>query len=537
MLVFLLFSLLLAIPLSNGSFVSGGFSYNLNALSGFPYRRLTIPYQHSALLDACTFLQKYTPDIMVADCSLEQLFATDDLVVAGLLMANQTDDLEKQAAGYALLDQVSSVVFSGTPMLPLNDIWGYNDPISGRSYALIGASNGVHIVDVTVPLSPVSVFFYQGSYSLWRDIKVWNSTLYAVNDNNFGSLFDQFSNVNQSYIDPWLQRDGLVIIDLTYALQPHFFNKTNQFFYTAHNIQVEFDWTNTTAPCTWCRPLTYVVGHTVPGWSGHDVRSFGGFVVLDLADRLNPVQIGQWNETYIHDIVIQYREDEKKYIGYAAAIYSIAGQQKGVYIIDVTDPSNPVTLASYMASYNYTHNSWPTDDGKFLYVTHETENAPVTIWNITDLYNVKEIGAIFITPENKNILAHNVLVRGNRLWISYYAMGSAVYDITDPVNPVLIGIYDTSPDISSGMGGTWGIYPYADNYMVYASDMSNGMYVLNLTSTPLPPVPEDKLLPGVLAFIILSAIIHAATIIAFVVFAKRALPYFRYATIKDNVSM
>jgi hypothetical protein len=41
------------------------------------------------------------------------------------------------------------------------------------------------------------------------------------------------------------------------------------------------------------------------------------------------------------------------------------------------------------------------------------------------------------------------------------------------------------------MGGTWGIYPYANNYLVYASDMSNGMYVLNLTVTQLAVPPGD----------------------------------------------
>lgn len=34
--------------------------------------------------------------------------------------------------GYALLDKVTSIVFNGQPMLPLNDVWGYDDPVTGR---------------------------------------------------------------------------------------------------------------------------------------------------------------------------------------------------------------------------------------------------------------------------------------------------------------------------------------------------------------------------------------------------------------------
>jgi choice-of-anchor B domain-containing protein len=513
--------LLLCLALVN-AYNDGAYEYNLNALSSLPYRRIAIDYQYETLMNACETLMKYSPDIMVMDCALQQLFATDDLVIAGLLMANSTDEAEQQE-GYKLLDQVTSYVYSDppTPMLPLNDCWGYDDPITGRSYALIGASNGVHIVDVTVPLAPVSIYFLQGSFSLWRDIKIWNSTLYATNDNNFGSILNNFPNVNQSYIQPWLQMDGLVIIDLTYALQPHFARKDNTFFYTAHNLQVEFNWDNTSEQaCSWCRPYAYVVGQQVPGWTPIQRRLYGGFVVLDLSNRTYPTQIGQWNETYIHDIVIQYRGG--KHIAYGSAIYAIAGRDPGLYIIDVSDPSNPTTIAKYNATYNYTHNSWPSVDGTTLYVSHETLGAPITIWNITDLQNVKEIGKIFIVPDNKDIVAHNVFVRGNRLWISYYAMGTAVYDITNPVTPILIGLYDTSPDISSGMGGTWGVYPYANNMAVYASDMSNGFFMLNLSITPNPPTPKAKdLTTPVIIFIVFSVIAHVATIIAIFAFARR----------------
>jgi len=326
----------------------------------------------------------------------------------------------------------------------------------------------------------------------------------------------------------------LVIIDLTYALQPHFSKKINNYFYAAHNIQVEFDWTNpNVSACQWCRPVAYVVGQTVPGWTPDDVEKYGGFLVLDITDRLNPKQISQWNETYIHDIVIQRRGNRT--IAYGAAIYALAPTQPGLYIIDVTDKTKPITIGRYNCSYNYTHNSWPTDDGNFLYVSHETEEAPITIWNITDLDNVKEVGEIFIVPNNTNIVAHNVFVKGNLLWISYYAMGSAVYDITDPVHPVLIGLYDTSPDITTGMGGTWGIYPYTKSSAIYASDMSNGLFVLNLTATPLPTSPKEKdLTTSVIIFIIISVIIHVATITGLILFARRVLPYARYHDIKGN---
>jgi len=450
--------------------VNGG--YTLDAFSNLHYRRLTIPQQHITLQNACAVYKEYAPDVMIVECADEQLFGTNTLVTVGLLLANSTDPVKKQE-GLALLDQVRSFVYgTNEPMLPLNDVWGYDDKTTGRSYALVGASNGVHIVDVSVPLSPTPVLFVNGSFSIWRDIKIYNRTMYAVNDNNWGRLLSRFPEVDEAYINPWKQEDGLVIIDLSYALQPHYVAKTNTYFNFAHNIQTEHDFSsnNTNEICSWCRPYLYAVGG--------DVTSKGGFIIMDVSDPVNPIKKGSWDEAYVHDIVIHPRDG--KYIAYAAAIYAQTGLHPGLYIIDVTDPSNPVTLHSYFAHYNMTHNCWPTDDGQYLYVTHEEIGTPITIWSISNLSDVHQVGELFIAPDNHNIVAHNVHVRGNFLWVSYYSQGSVVYDITDRVKPVLVGHYDTSPDIPFGMDGTWGIYPYANSHNAYATDMSNGLFVLKL---------------------------------------------------------
>ena len=45
-----------------------------------------------------------------------------------------------------------------------NGIWGWADGL-GREYALIGATNGVHVVDVTNSTNPVRVDFVPGRRS------------------------------------------------------------------------------------------------------------------------------------------------------------------------------------------------------------------------------------------------------------------------------------------------------------------------------------------------------------------------------------
>jgi len=237
-------------------------------------------------------------------------------------------------------------------------------------------------------------------------------------------------------------------------------------------------------------------------------------MILDISDPINPKQVGMWDVTYLHDIVIVPRDG--KYIGFGAAIYENT-KSESIYVIDVTDPTNPTTLSAFKAHWNWTHNAWPTVDGKYLYVTHEEVGAPITIWNTADLHNIFQVGELFVVANNKGAVAHNVHVRDNRLWISYYSQGSIVYDITVPDKPVLIGQYDTSPGIPFGMDGTWGQYPYSNTKNSYASDMSNGLFILKLNEAPAHIGPQgiqgDSYKVHFTAFIVISTLIQVALIV------------------------
>ena len=51
------------------------------------------------------------------------------------------------------------------------NICGYVDS-TGKEYALVGASFGMSIVDVSNPAAPVEVIQIPGIHNLWREIKV-----------------------------------------------------------------------------------------------------------------------------------------------------------------------------------------------------------------------------------------------------------------------------------------------------------------------------------------------------------------------------
>ncbi|MDP2434257.1 MAG: hypothetical protein Q8P67_00770 [archaeon] len=85
---------------------------------------------------------------------------------------------------------------------------------------------------------------------------------------------------------------------------------------------------------------------------------------------------------------------------------------------------------------------------------------PISIWDTSDLDNIHEVSALWLTDQNEDISAHNVHIRGDRLFISFYSMGTIVFDISSPLKPVLLAQFDTFPQNwqnQGGLQGNWGM--------------------------------------------------------------------------------
>ena len=76
-----------------------------------------------------------------------------------------------------------------------NDIWGYVAP-NGDEYALLGVSNGTAIIDVSVPTAPVERGFISGANSTWRDIRTHGTYAYVVTEAAAGMQVIDLSNPN-----------------------------------------------------------------------------------------------------------------------------------------------------------------------------------------------------------------------------------------------------------------------------------------------------------------------------------------------------
>ncbi|MFT7588337.1 MAG: choice-of-anchor B domain-containing protein, partial [Limisphaerales bacterium] len=315
----------------------------------------------------------------------------------------------------------------------LSDIWGYSN--GSNEYALVGVNNGLSIVDVTTPTSPSEVQFISGPSSTWRDIKTWGNYAYVTNENSGGLSIVDLSGLPGSA--PSLNWTG--------GPNPLGGNVS---FSSAHNIFIDEN------------GIGYIVGANYLS---------GGAIMIDLAaNPINPPIVGVYNTNYCHDIYV--RND----VMYTAEIY--AGQ---FAIVDISNKLSPVTLGTQSTPSNFTHNTWLSDDGNYLYTTDETGGASVTSFDVSDPTDINQLDRLFSTTSSS--IPHNTFINGDFVVTAHYTDGVRIADATDPSNLIETGYYDTSPSSGSGYNGCWGVYPYLPSGIILATDQSQGLFILNPT--------------------------------------------------------
>ncbi len=315
----------------------------------------------------------------------------------------------------------------------LSNLWGYVDEDSGVEYAIVGVYNGTSIVSLQNPALPVEVAFVPGPEGIWREVKTWGHYAYVTNETSSGLHIIDLANLPQS-VNSWFWTG---VDDLNYSVD----------IQTIHTIATDE------------KGYAYLWG------SNEDA------VIIDLnANPENPPIVGIYDTRYVHDGFV--RNDTM----WTAEVYD------GVLsVVNITDRSNPIVMASFATPNNFTHNCALTDDGNTLFTTDEVSGSYIAAYDVSDLGDINEIDRIRTTP-NTGSIVHNVYTVGNFLVSAYYRDGVTIHDATNPNAMVLVANYDTAPTISgNGFNGCWGVYPYFPSGLIIASDMEEGLFVLQPT--------------------------------------------------------
>lgn len=354
-----------------------------------------------------------------------------------------------QSQGVRLLSQIPLNQFPGNPVSG-SAIYGYTSP-SGREYAVMGLRNGNSIVDITNETAPVQIAHIPGPDSLWHENVVLNGYCYAVSDGN-GAIGIQIINLNDA-------DSGNVNLDATYNGQAAGKNLSN-----VHTIQAD--------PTT---NRLFANG------------SNRGFVIFNASNPTNIVELGRWTTAYVHDSLIK-NFTSGPYAGKQIA-YLFCGTS-GMYIVDVTNPANIVTLGNtqyYPGAGNntYCHSGSLSPDAKYMMINDEfdenknlTTGCTTVILNVENLATPTKVGA-FVNPVNT--IDHNSQIRDGFLFLSAYKGGLRIYNASNPLNLFETGWIDTYPSSTnvSSYEGNWGVYALYPSRNVALSDINRGLFVVD----------------------------------------------------------
>lgn len=317
----------------------------------------------------------------------------------------------------------------------LSNVWGYAQ--DGREYALVGLSSGCTIVDVTDPTNPQELFFIAGQQGIWREIKTWLHYAYVTNETG----------------------GGIQIIDLSGLPSNMTYSEWTGGMFNGETISI----TTAHTPFIDENGILYLNGTS---WIANGTRAQ---VLLDLTQNpTNPPIVGTYAGGYVHDCFA--RNDTlwngEIYNGYFS-------------VIDVSDKANPVVLATQTTPNSFTHNTWLSDNGQYLFTTDEKTGSFVAAYDVSNLQDIQETDRYQSSP-GTGVIPHNTyVVAGNFLVTSYYKDGVTVVDANNPYNLVEVGNYDTSPLSGNGFSGAWGVYPYLPSGNLLVSDMQEGLFIIH----------------------------------------------------------
>jgi len=335
----------------------------------------------------------------------------------------------------------NSLIVNNWPGGAYNEVWGV--VVNDLEVAIIGSTEGAHFIDVTNPSNPIELADAYvegadgGAFMIHRDYDDYNGYLYAVADEGSSTL--QIIDMNG------LPEGTTVVYD------------DNELIENAHNIFIDKD-----------KGKLYACGGFAPGVGGFKLAIFS------LANPIDPLLIGYYSEiggVQIPNIHDMYVRNDTAYLN---------GSNQGFYVADFSNVVNPEILG-VMTNYTqqgYNHSGWLDQEGHYYYLADENHGLDikaVDVCNKDDIHVLSTLNSGIVQP---NRIPHNLIVRCNRLYASYYYDGLVVFDISDPNNIERILHYDTY-DGANGTSylGAWGIYPLLPSGNILISDINTGLYV------------------------------------------------------------
>lgn len=323
-----------------------------------------------------------------------------------------------------------------------SDLIGWTDSRNGKEYVIMGSIDSVYFFDVSNPSSIKKCDVRWGrNRVINRDFEVYNHYVYCVSDNG--------------------PSGALQIFDLQYLPDSvHLIREDSSISSNTHSIFIDSN------------SKRLYLNITKPFGPGPKI----GMQIVSLENPEYPILIGQLTDSAkvcdrVHEAY--YRNDT----AYCSCEYN------GLQIFDIRNPMKSEYIGGISPPYpfnGYNHTGWLNDEGSMMVFTDELPyGLPIKLYDVS---NKKAPDYKTSFNSHQGATPHNVIWIGDKLWTSAYEDGMVLWDMSNPLNPVIQGFYDTYPQnpdgVYQGLTGCWGVYPFFTSGYIAASDMHNGLFLL-----------------------------------------------------------
>lgn len=354
------------------------------------------------------------------------------------------------------VELLSQVSLASVNAALTNDVWGWVHPTTGVEYALMGLDTGVAVIDLSNPYCPEHVATLQShtpvsSDSLWRDLETGGDYVFVgTEDSAHGMQVFDLLHVDAYSGEPLVLTEDAWVGEVL----------------DTHTLTVNAD-----------RSLLSVQGGAACSY---------GLQLFDITDPLAPVlQACHTDAAYVHDAhCVTYHGPDVEHAGKSLCL-TANGFAGDIHVVDVTDPTPPVTLSS--TSYpgaGYAHQVWLTEDHQHLLLDDEfdelTLNRPTTthLFDFADLDDPEWIGE---HAHEGRAIDHQQFVVGGYVYQSNYTSGLRILDLARIADAELteVAYFDVHPtDDAPAFEGSWANYPFFPSGLVVVNSIYDGLFVV-----------------------------------------------------------
>mgnify|MGYP003675575835 CR=1 FL=1 len=187
-----------------------------------------------------------------------------------------------------------------------------------------------------------------------------------------------------------------------------------------------------------------------------------GMHIIDVSNSSDPTRLS-FTET----------EGQARGITVANDKAYVADGTRGLQVFDISTPSSPMLQGFYSASAS----SHVAVRNNFAYLCNGSK---LEILNISDPTNIVQRGFYRFSDD-----AIHAVIEGNKAYVAADSAGLATLDISNPDEPVLIGIDEIPGPVSNSNGYAWGVQIVDD--IAYVAARQSGLRIYDMSNPTTPP--------------------------------------------------